>query len=219
MSDSDTNTEAPKAQKSSWSQRFYLLLIGIILASGVKMIVGWLHQGPMPPSEYPGIGGDFTLQSKQGPVSLHDYRNKVVILFFGYTQCPDICPTTLANIASSFRLLKGMGGEDAKVRSLFITLDPEKDTADEIDLFTQYFHSRITGLTGTPEEIAKVADLFKVGFQKRKTNSKLGYTVDHSAYIFIIRPDGSLGNLLSHTTPPKDIVNALKPWLSWANKD
>lgn len=219
MHETDTNPLPSKRKRIPWDKRIYLLLIGLILASAVKLVIGWMTPGPLPPTNYPGIGGDFTLQGAQGPASLDDYRDKVVVVFFGYTQCPDICPQTLTNIAAAFRLLKGID-ELEKVQGIFITLDPERDQIEKVSSFARYFHTRILGLTGTQEQIAAVANQFKVAHEKQAIESSaLGYSIGHAGYIFIIRPDGSLGNILSHTSTPKEITEAIRPWLDWAKKD
>ncbi|MBI3772083.1 MAG: SCO family protein [Gammaproteobacteria bacterium] len=218
-SESETAPLPSNRKRIPWDKRIYLLLIGLILASAVKLVISWMTPGPLPPTNYPGIGGDFTLQSAHGAASLHDYRNKVVVVFFGYTHCPDICPQTLGNIAAAFRLLKGIG-ELEKVQGMFITLDPERDNVEKVSSFARYFHNRILGLTGTQEQIASVANQFKITYEKQAVaSSALGYSIGHGGYIFIIRPDGSLGNLLSHTSTPKEITEAVRPWLDWAKKN
>lgn len=206
-----------KRARTAWDKRIYMLLIGLVLAAGAKVLVGVFYQAPMPPSEFPEIGGDFTLQSAGGPVSLHDFSGKITVAYFGYTHCPDICSATLSNVAAAFRLLKGMDGL-AQTQGVFITLDPQADRVAEVDNYARYFHAQITGLTGTDEQIGKVADRYKVGYQiDAQSRSQDSYTISHSGYIYIIRPDGRMGALLSHTTPPRDIAEAVRTWLPWAD--
>lgn len=203
--------------KLSWSKRINLILIGLVLASGIKVVAEIWHQEPMPPSDYPKLGGDFTLASQAGRVALHDLKGKVVVMFFGYTHCPDICAPTLSNIAAAFRTLQ-KGGELDKTQGLFIALDAERDTAEHAGTFTAHFHPNIIGLSGDPDEISAAAKKFLVDYRKEASDTTdSGYTLGHSAYIYILRPDGSVGELLSHTTPPKNIVESVHRWLPWAN--
>jgi len=199
----------------AWRSRVALLLLGLCLAYAIRLGASWLSPPSMPPTVYDDLGGDFTLQAAHGPVSLDAYRGSIVLLFFGYTGCPDVCPVTLANIAAALRLLKGMA-ELEKVQAVFITLDPERDSAEKVDTYARYFHPRIHGLTGTSAQVAQAAAAFKIAYSKHPAESGPGYAIDHSAYIYVLRPDGRVGAVLSHTATPKDIVEAVKPWLAWA---
>ena len=153
-------------------------------------------------------GGDFTLQSVNGPVALHDLKGKVVLLFFGYTFCPDICPTSLAFTSQALASLDK--AELDKVQILFVTVDPERDTLDKLKAYTAYFHPSILGLSGTPKEIAEVAKIYGAVYAKQQTGSAGGYVVDHSAYTYVIAPDGSLFKSLDHGTPPPQVIEAIR---------
>lgn len=153
-------------------------------------------------------GGDFTLQSASGPVTLHDLKGKAVLLYFGYTSCPDICPTSLGFTSQALAALDK--AELDKVQMLFITVDPERDTLDKLKAYTAYFHPNIMGLSGTPEAIAKAAKLYGVGYARQNTGSAGGYAVDHSAHIYVIAPDGSLFKTLDHGTPPAQVVETIR---------
>jgi protein SCO1/2 len=153
-------------------------------------------------------GGDFTLHSASGPLSLHDLKGKVVLLYFGYTSCPDICPTSLGFTSQALSMLDK--AELDKVQVLFITVDPERDTLDKLKSYTAYFHPSILGLSGTPEEIAKVAKSYGAVYAKQETGSAGGYVVDHSAYTYVIAPDGSLFKSLDHGTPAPQVIEAIR---------
>ena len=112
------------------------------------------------------LGGDFTLRSADGPLSLKDLRGKVVILFFGYTSCADVCPISLATIANAFSKLTNV--ELKRIRSLFISLDPERDTPERLRKFTGYFHPNIVGVTGIPEVVADFAQKYGVEMEKNE---------------------------------------------------
>lgn len=129
---------------------------------------------------------DFRLLDHNGqPHSLADFRGKVVALFFGYTHCPDVCPTTLADLAQTMRLL----GKDAeKVQVLFITVDPERDTPKLLAEYVPAFNPSFLGLHGDAQATSETAKSFYVNYQKQTTAS--GYTVDHSVGTFLVDPKG-----------------------------
>ncbi len=157
-------------------------------------------------------GGDFTLRSAQGALSLHDLRGKVVLLYFGYTLCPDICPTSLAFTAQGLSQLEAPELEN--VRMLFITVDPERDTLERLKEYTAFFHSSIIGLTGSTEEIARIARLYGASYAKQQVESAAGYVVDHSADTYVIGADGKLFAALPHATPPGKVAEKVRAALS-----
>jgi protein SCO1 len=134
----------------------------------------------------PLAGANFNLTDHNGkPRKLADFRGKVVALFFGYTHCPDVCPTTLADLAQ----VLGMLGKDAdKVQVLFITVDPERDKPEMLVKFMSAFHPSFLGLYGDAASTAQAAESFYVAYQKQPTTS--GYSVDHSVGTFLIDPEG-----------------------------
>ncbi|HLP98863.1 MAG TPA: SCO family protein [Sideroxyarcus sp.] len=130
---------------------------------------------------------DFQLNDASGkPVSLAGFRGKLVVLFFGYTHCPQICPTTLADLAQVMRLL---GGDADKVQVLFVTLDPERDTRELLAQYPPAFYPTFKGLSGDSMATAQAAKAFGVIYQKQP-NKRGGYDLDHSAGTYLIAPDG-----------------------------
>ena len=130
------------------------------------------------------IGGDFQLTDHNGhPRSLSDFRGKVVAVFFGFTHCPDVCPTTLAELAQTVKRLGARGDE---VQILFITVDPARDTQKVLAQYVTAFDPRFLGLYGDPATTAKAAAAYKVFFAPQPPNASGNYTVDHSAAIFVI---------------------------------
>jgi protein SCO1/2 len=117
--------------------------------------------------------------------TLADFRGKVVALFFGYTHCPDVCPTTLADLAQVTRLL---GNDAGRLQVLFVTVDPERDTRELLAQYIPAFHPAFLGLYGDAQATAQAARAFDVQYQKQPTQS--GYSVDHSAGTFLIDPEG-----------------------------
>ena len=154
------------------------------------------------------IGGEFTLTSEKGPVSLKDFRDKVVLISFGYTSCPDICPTTLAKISS---VMDSLGESDAAaVQTLFISVDPDRDTPEKTHQYASYFHPSFIGLSGTPEEIALVAQKFKAFYGKIEVESEMGYTVGHTGSTYLLGPDGTVRTLISHDSTADEFVSAVR---------
>ena len=159
-------------------------------------------------------GGDFTLYDADGPVSLADYRGKVVVVYFGYTFCPDICPTSLALLSQALTLLSA--DELARVASLMISVDPERDTSEVLKIYAPFFHPSIRGISGTEQQVAQVAALYDVRYMRQKANADGLYSVDHSAYTYVIGADGKLAARLAHGTPPDTIVRTLRTLLARA---
>ena len=136
-------------------------------------------------------GGNFTLTSVQGPVNLSDHRGKVVLLFFGYTSCPDVCPISLARIGACLSSLEDEHAE--QVSALFITLDPERDTAERMRQYAGFFHPEIVGLTGAAEAIDEVTTRYGIGYVRSLApESALGYSISHPDTILLVDADGAL---------------------------
>lgn len=160
-------------------------------------------------------GGDFTLSAIDGPHSLADYRGRIVVVYFGYTFCPDVCPTSLSLLGEALNQLDA--DELARVKSLLITLDPERDSSEVLSIYAPFFHPTIVGLSGTPQQIAAVAAQYGVRYMKQKADADGLYAVDHSAYTYLIGADGRLAARLAHGTPPEAIVQALRGLLALAH--
>ena len=136
------------------------------------------------------FGRDFSLVDHNGtPRTLADYRGKAVVVFFGYTQCPDFCPTTLAELAEA---MKRLGPDAERVQVLFVTVDPERDTPALLKNYVPAFDPRFIGLYGDADATARTAKEFKVVYQKRPGQTPGTYTMDHSAGTFIFDPNGKL---------------------------
>jgi protein SCO1/2 len=161
-----------------------------------------------PPQEAPS-GGDFTLQSAAGPVSLQDFRGKVVLLFFGYASCPDVCPNALSYMVQA---LDGLSEKElARVQGLFVSVDPRRDTPTELADYVAYFHPNLVGVTGTEEEVAQVAALYGAQYYEAELEgSPLGYVVNHSSVTYLITQDGALRFIFPHGTPPSVVLEAVQ---------
>jgi protein SCO1/2 len=159
-------------------------------------------------------GGDrrLALNDHNGrPVTLATFRGKVVVLFFGYTHCPDVCPTTLSDMAQALKLLRP---EDArKIQVLFASVDPERDTPETLRAYVPYFHPDFLGLYGTPGQVARAAREFRVVYRKHVEPGATGYLVDHSAGSYVVDAQGNLRLYLPFAMPAADIAHDLSALL------
>ena len=148
---------------------------------------------------------DFELtRADGGRLRLGDLRRQVVLMFFGFTSCPDVCPTTLTDAK---RILKELGNKAEQVAFLFIPVDPERDTPEVLQKYVAAFHPAIVGLTGEPEELARVQQDYGIFSEKvLLDNSALGYTVDHTARVMVIDAEGRLRLSYGFGTPYEDIL-------------
>ncbi|PKO54337.1 MAG: SCO family protein [Betaproteobacteria bacterium HGW-Betaproteobacteria-2] len=149
----------------------------------------------------------FKLTDHHGEIrQLPDYQGKVVALFFGFTHCPDICPTTMADLAAAMKL---MGGNSDEVQVLFVTVDPERDTPEVLAQFVPSFDSRFVGLTGTVEEIDQVAKAFKIFYARQQEPGQTGYSFDHSAGVYVYDKQGKIRIYLKYGQKPVEIAHDL----------
>jgi protein SCO1/2 len=197
------------------AERILIFIAGLLAAAVIGVALFWQPEMPERPLPRAVIatGGDFTLQSAKGPVSLKDYRGKLVLVYFGYTYCPDICPTSLAATAEGLKQLTPE--EQARVAMIFISVDPKRDTPARLAEYADFFHPAIVGVTGTPENIAEIAKRYGVFYAEQKVETAGGgYVVDHSAETFIVAPDGQLVGKMAHATPPDQVVVAIRKHLN-----
>jgi len=153
----------------------------------------------------------FTLTDHTGKVrTLEDFRGKIVVMFFGYTQCPDVCPTTMAEMAT---VLKEMGPSADEVQVLFVTVDPERDTQELLSHYVPAFDKRFIGLYGDAAATAKVAKEFKVFYAKAPGADASSYTVDHTAGSFVFDKQGQLRLFVRHGQGPGLIAHDLRQLL------
>ncbi len=157
------------------------------------------------------LGGPFTLDTADGPLSLKDLRGKVVLVYFGYTFCPDVCPTNLAIIATAFNQLTPE--ERAQVVGVFVSVDPQRDTVQRLKQYAAFFHPQIVGATGTPEQIAEVTKRYGASYQIGASAGTGDYLVDHSAYTDVVDQQGHLLFALPHAMAPELIVETLRKLL------
>ena len=157
------------------------------------------------------FGGDFTLFQGDKPVRLSDFHGKLVVMYFGFASCPDVCPTTLTIIASALRQLTPE--ELEAVQPVFISIDPERDQGEKLTAYATYFHPGFIGITGTPDEVQKVANQYGGFFIKVESDSALEYLVEHTSKTYIISKDGQYVSILPHDMTSDVALNAIRSGL------
>ena len=157
------------------------------------------------------FGRELALVDHTGtPRTLADYKGKAVVIFFGYTQCPDVCPATLATLAETMNQL---GPDAERVQVLFVTVDPDRDTQALLSQYVPAFDPRFVGLRGDAAATERVAKEFKVIYQKQPGATPGSYTVDHSAGVFVFDPQGRLRLYASHGQGPEVFAHDLRELL------
>jgi protein SCO1/2 len=188
------------------------------LLVGSTLIAGCTPDGPkFQSSDVTGatFGRDFNLIDATGkPRTLADYRGKAVVIFFGYTQCPDVCPTTLAELAE---VMKKLGPDADRVQVLFVTVDPERDTRELLAQYVPAFDPRFMGLYGDAAATARTAKEFKIIYQKQPGATPGSYTMDHSAGTYIFDPQGRLRLYVSYGQGPEVFAHDLRELLRTAS--
>lgn len=155
------------------------------------------------------VGGDFSLTDHNGKLfKLEQLRGKLVLIFFGYTFCPDICPTELSSLAS---ILSSLGEDADLVSALFISIDPERDTPEKLKKYVPYFSPLLVGLTGSIDDVNRVADAYHIQrrIHKYETSSEY-YFVDHSANLYVVGTDGKMLHIIPFGLPTEHVLKVIK---------
>jgi protein SCO1/2 len=214
------NAPSRSSENSRWQTVPRLVSLGLYLALCCTSFVpgsGFADENvevtAVPPGEDAPQGGNFSLQSTAGQMSLSDLNGSAVLLAFGFTHCPDVCPATLSFLTSALEALDKSMLE--RTKALFITLDPERDSTIRMEEYTRYFHDNIIGLTGTEDEIASVARQYGVRYATvAMEDSPIEYTINHSAAIYLINSAGELQFVFPYMTPPSVLTEAVEHVLS-----
>jgi protein SCO1/2 len=152
------------------------------------------------------VGGPFELTTHEGErLSSADLKGRPFALFFGFTHCPDVCPTTLLELSN---VIRELGPDADRMRFLFVTVDTERDTPEHLKLYLSNFDPRIVGLVGTPEETAAVAKAYRAFYEKVPT--KEGFTYNHTALVYLMGPDGRLAGTITYQEPQDVQVKKLR---------
>lgn len=193
--------------KKSFLTLFLGVFLGATLAGySLSRLFPYTFHGTI--LQAPSVAPEFTLTDHTGqPVSLSHFHGKLVVLFFGYTQCPDVCPTTLGVLAQALNLL---GKKAADVQVLFVSVDPARDTPERISEYVTHFNPNFLGITGSPEEIAQTASLYGVYYEIQDEESPDIYWIDHTASMMVIDRDGHLKLVLPFGVTAEDVAADLR---------
>ena len=188
------------------------------MLSFVSGVASWSFAVPKPAeaqTTFPSEGSNlsFALTAADGTaVTEQSYRGKWLVIYFGYTFCPDVCPTTMMEIAGA---LKALGPRADAVQAIFITVDPQRDIPNVLNEYLKSFDPRLIGLTGTPAQIAAAAKAFHV-FYERNDAGDGSYLYDHSAFIYLVKPDGKFARAISSEGSSQAIADALSTLMTTA---
>ncbi len=205
----------PKSKQTQSNKFLYSLFIALVFAAGIGMAFGlqqWRTADNTTSSGVSAYGGDFALESSNGSISLQDYRGQLVMLYFGFASCPDVCPTSMGIMRKAYNNLTT--DEQGKVRGLFISIDPERDTPEMAQNYAQHFQENFAGVSGNIETVGKVAQQYGVLFRKMETpDSALSYTLDHSSVIYLVDQQGVLREKLQHGITPNELTTKLRQYV------
>lgn len=177
------------------------VFIALLAVAGLALAQPYRLRGSIidPPQPAPAIAlNGFDLSAQRG---------KVVLLFFGYTTCPDVCPATLGEMK---QVLQRLGGQAQNVQVVFVTVDPQRDTPEKMQRYTAAFDPRIAGVTGTEEELQPIWQAYGVYREIRQGGTAAGYLVDHSARVYLIDPEGFLRATYPFGTPVEDLLSDVR---------
>jgi protein SCO1 len=191
------------------SQRLLIALVIALAATIIGLALFWQPQLSTVPGN-PGApaGGDFVLTSADGPLDTASLRGKVVLIYFGYTYCPDICPTSLTATSQALRQLTPT--ELEQVKTVFVSVDPERDTPARLKDYVAFFHPNIVGVTGTADQLSAAARRYGAIYARQDLGGTAGYAVDHSAWTYVVAPDGRLAGRLAHGASVEQTVAAIR---------
>ena len=198
-----------------------IVLVAVVAAGAWHMTIGIpglpplkAPEGPqIPLAKPPAVGGPFTLVDHDGKtVTDVDFRGRHLLIYFGYTFCPDMCPTALTTIGEALNIL-GKDGDTAT--PVLITIDPERDTPEQLKMYVSYFHPRQIGLTGSTGQVAAAAEVFQIFYAKAKEegDDPDDYLMDHTSGTFLLGPDGKVMHRFGHGTDPEAMADRLRELL------
>ena len=192
-------------------QKLIFALVVLLIAAVTGLGALWLMRGPGGPISLGEalVGGPFTLTDQNGKrVTDQDFRGKYMLIFFGYTYCPDVCPGELQVMSAA---LDELGPKGEKIQPIFITIDPARDTPEALKVYVTNFHPRMVGLTGSEADIAAVAKAYRVYYAKAKgAENTPDYLMDHSTILYLMGPDGKFVKHFTYSTDVKALVEGLR---------
>jgi protein SCO1 len=185
----------------------FVLVLAVLIA-GFGYVSGWFGGGPL---LAPQLGGPFSLTDQNGKTRTGaNFRGKLMLIYFGYTDCPDTCPETLTAITKA---LDDLGPSAAAVVPIFITVDPARDTPEQMKAYAANFSPRLVALTGTQAQLGPVEREFHVYAKKEPGGSVGGYLMDHSAFIYLMGRDGKLLRVIPPGEKPADLADDIRKYL------
>jgi protein SCO1/2 len=210
------NSQQPAPARSTLSRALPLVLLALAVAAGAALLL--LRPAPAPQGNLAGasVGGPFTLTDEAGrPVTSETFAGHWRLMYFGFTYCPDICPTDTAKLAAGLKLFETRHPKQAAtLQPLFLTVDPERDTPAALAEFTDSFHPRLLGLTGTREQVDAALKTFRIYASKVPGTTAESYTYDHLAVFYLMDPDGRPVQFLAGpTATPQAIADMLERFL------
>jgi protein SCO1/2 len=194
--------------------RTIAILVGLFLvaiAAGIGAGV-WLNDSGTSSPTDAAVGGPFRLTAHDGrTVTEADFKGMPVLLFFGFTHCPDICPTTLADVSE---VLERLGPDAGKVQALFVSVDPERDTLPRLKEYVEHFGLNAVAVTGSKEQLDPLVKQYAAYYEKQASDSAMGYLVDHTSRLYLIGPDGRIRYLFRYGEDAKTIAAGVRQVLA-----
>jgi protein SCO1/2 len=203
-----------------WAHAWFTRAPGEGVAEAFAVRIGRLFGAEMPVPSAGGVqlsqgvslGGPFSLTDHTGrAVTDRDFAGRWMLVYFGFTYCPDMCPTELGTMAAA---VDAMGQAGEAVVPVLITVDPERDRPEQLADYVGRFHPRLVGLTGTPEQVAEAARRYRVYYAKSRRSETTEYLVDHSGFVYLVGPDGRVRTLFRPETHPEAIAAAVSAQLA-----
>ena len=187
------------------------IVVWLMVAAALGVISWMAFFAPEPEIQPVRIGGPFSMVNQDGQaVTEKDFAGKAMAMFFGFTFCPDICPTTLVRLTA---LMAGLGSDSAKVQVILVSVDPERDAPQVLKEYLRAFDSRFVGLTGTPDQLAALARNYRI-YYKKVPDASGGYTMDHSAGVFLFDTKGEFRGTLDTHEADDSVIAKLKRLLA-----
>jgi protein SCO1/2 len=185
-------------------------LLGALIGAGYLILNSDMPSRSVTTSGKALVGGPFELVGEDGKtVTDKDFRGRYMLVFFGFTHCPDICPAELQVMSAA---LEGIGSDADKIVPIFITVDPERDTPEAVTAYVKNFGPNFVGLSGSPEAIAKAAKAYRVTYQKAEGEGG-NYSVDHSAILYLMGPDGEFITHIPYGTSASKMTEILRRYI------
>lgn len=197
------------------NRKLHIAIVALVVV--VFAFGAWLNLRHDDPPENAAVGGMVVNVDIGGPFELTDHTGAqftrddlagdYALIYFGYTFCPDVCPTELGLMAEAIDLLEGDG---ERVRPVMITIDPERDTPDVLSEYVPLFHKRLVGLTGTEQEVRDVATKYRVFYRRFEDPNYTYYLMDHTSFVYLLSPTGEIASMFRYQTPPEEMAATIR---------